>query len=402
MGFITQNRLFFIVYAALLIILNYVFFLYLFILPSIILFKKNVKSSWREGTSLINNRKAGTIGKILFSYAAFFLGTFIIIVLAVLCLAAYTKLFYPATEAEAVFRFLYKRWSSPLFLTAGTIGTIWLFSVIIVLFHNYREDSRPAPIKTPKNLFSIVKRTVIIIGTVILLLLFSETELGGNFIYPDRSSTQIIAHRAGATFAPENTMAALNQAIEDRADAAEIDVQQLKDGTLIVMHDSNFKRTTGVNKNVWEVTYPEIKDYDAGFYFSPDYAGEPVPTLEDMLKIAKNKINLMIELKLTGRGQGSSLETQTLELINRYGMINQCTIASMDLKLLENIKKTEPKIDTVYITPCSIPGTLTLTISMHTALKPPPFREISPPPSECRIKKYTDGRQIPRLQLIRI
>ena len=351
MEFITQNRLFLIEYAALLIILNYVFFLYLFILPSIILFKKNVKSSWREGTSLINNRKAGTIGKILFSYAAFFLGTFIIIVLAVLCLAAYTKLFYPATEAEAVFRFLYKRWSSPLFLTAGTIGTIWLFSVIIVLFHNYREDSRPAPIKTQKNLFSIVKRTVIIIGTVILLLLFSETELGGNFIYPDRSSTQIIAHRAGATFAPENTMAALNQAIEDRADAAEIDVQQLKDGTLIVMHDSNFKRTTGVNKNVWEVTYPEIKDYDAGFYFSPDYAGEPVPTLEDMLKIAKNKINLMIELKLTGRGQESSLETQTLELINRYSMINQCTIASMDLKLLENIKKTEPKIDTVYITP---------------------------------------------------
>ena len=55
----------------------------------------------------------------------------------------------------------------------------------------------------------------------------------------------VVAHRAGAKVAPENTLAALEQAIRDGAPIAEIDVQQLSDGTLIVMHDSNFKRTAG-------------------------------------------------------------------------------------------------------------------------------------------------------------
>ena len=55
----------------------------------------------------------------------------------------------------------------------------------------------------------------------------------------------VVAHRAGAKVAPENTVAALEQAIRDGVPIAEIDVQQLSDGTLIVMHDSNFKRTTG-------------------------------------------------------------------------------------------------------------------------------------------------------------
>ncbi len=96
-------------------------------------------------------------------------------------------------------------------------------------------------------------------ATVFLVILFSETELGGNFIYSDDLSTQIIAHRAASAFAPENTMAALNYSIEAKADAAEIDVQLLKDNTLIILHDSNFKRTTGVDKNVWDTNYSEVR-----------------------------------------------------------------------------------------------------------------------------------------------
>ena len=61
----------------------------------------------------------------------------------------------------------------------------------------------------------------------------------------------VVAHRAGAKVAPENTLAALEQAIRDGAPIAEIDVQQLSDGTLIVMHDSNFKRTAGEDVCVW-------------------------------------------------------------------------------------------------------------------------------------------------------
>ena len=98
-------------------------------------------------------------------------------------------------------------------------------------------------------------------------------------------------------------MAALEQAITDKADIAEIDVQQLKDGTLIVMHDAGFKRTTGMDLPVWEADYEQVKNLDAGSYFSYEFAGEPVPTLEDMLAAAKGRIQLMIELKPTGYEQ---------------------------------------------------------------------------------------------------
>ena len=351
MDFIIGNKLFLLWSVVILILLNYIFFLYLFTLPSVMLLNKKVGDSWNEGTALLKKRKIDTLVRILFSFAAFFLIIFTLAAAGLLGLAAYTKIFYPAQEAEAVFRFLYKSWGMPAFHVASTVGTIWLFAVIVVLFHDYRDDIRPAPLKREINVVSIVKRTLIILATIFLLLLFSETELGGNFIYQDRTSTQIIAHRAGAVFAPENTVSALSQAIADKADCAEIDVQQLKDGTLIVMHDSNFKRTTGNNKNVWDVTYPEIKDYDAGSSFSSEFTGEPIPTLEDMLKNAKNKINLMIELKLTGHERTDTLEKQTLKLIDKYDMLPQCTIASMNLDILEKIKKLEPRIDTVYITP---------------------------------------------------
>lgn len=73
--------------------------------------------------------------------------------------------------------------------------------------------------------------------------------------------------------------------------------------------------------------------------------------LKIKLKHAKNKIHLMIELKLTGHEQKGSLERQTLELIKRYDMLHQCAIASMNLQVLEKVKELEPRIETVYITP---------------------------------------------------
>ena len=90
----------------------------------------------------------------------------------------------------------------------------------------------------------------------------------------------VVAHRAGAKVAPENTVAALEQAIRDGAPIAEIDVQQLSDGTLIVMHDSNFKRTTGEDICVWDAEADALKTLEVGSGFSAAYRGEQIPTLE--------------------------------------------------------------------------------------------------------------------------
>ncbi|MFR6312817.1 glycerophosphodiester phosphodiesterase, partial [Anaerofustis stercorihominis] len=80
-----------------------------------------------------------------------------------------------------------------------------------------------------------------------------------------------------------------------------------------------------MDKKVWEVNLKEVKTYDAGSYFSSDLSNEKYPTLEEMLKAAKGKIDLMIELKSTGHEK--DLEKKTIELIKKYKMENQCILS---------------------------------------------------------------------------
>ena len=158
----------------------------------------------------------------------------------------------------------------------------------------------------------------------------------------------IVAHRAGAWFAPENTLAALEQTIRDGSAMAEIDVQQLGDGTLIVMHDSSFKRTAGVDRNVWDIDYDEMRGYEVGSAFSEAYVGETIPTLEQMLKCADGRITLMIELKYTGREE--RLEESVLELLRQYHMERKCIVGSMNEEILQRVKELDGGIPTVFIT----------------------------------------------------
>ena len=157
----------------------------------------------------------------------------------------------------------------------------------------------------------------------------------------------VVAHRAGAKVAPENTVAALEQAIRDGAPIAEIDVQQLSDGTLIVMHDSNFKRTTGEDICVWDAEADALNTLEVGSGFSAAYGGELIPTLVEMLACARGRITLMIELKYTG--QEDALEESVLTLLQDYDMVDECIIGSMNKGILQKMKELEPGISTVFI-----------------------------------------------------
>ena len=144
-------------------------------------------------------------------------------------------------------------------------------------------------------------------------------------------------------------MAALDHAIAMNIDMVEIDVQQLKDGELILLHDDSFNRTTGENKKVWEAGYDEVKHYDAGSWFSPQFSGERIPKLDDFLMRARDNIRVMIELKSTGHE--TNLVERVAALIETYDMLDQCNIGSMNLELLKEVKAINPQIETVYITP---------------------------------------------------
>lgn len=161
------------------------------------------------------------------------------------------------------------------------------------------------------------------------------------------NNVQISAHRGDSKSAPENTLPAFELAIENNADWIELDVQEAMDGTVIVMHDSNFKRTTGVNKNVWELSYMEIRQLDAGKLFSKKYEGTKIPLFEEVLNLTKGKIKLNIEIKPSGHEQ--NLEKSVAELISKYNIEDECIVSSFSANSLKKIKAENENIRTGYI-----------------------------------------------------
>ena len=159
----------------------------------------------------------------------------------------------------------------------------------------------------------------------------------------------IMAHRGYSAKAPENTLPAFKMCMDEGFSAAELDVQMLGDGTIIVMHDDNLKRTTGLNKNVWEVTYDEIKDLDNGAFFDKEFEGTGIPTLDEVLKLAgrgDTKLYLNIEIKRNGHDEGITQKVVDIILENNY--LNNCDITSQDYSTLEEVRKINPYVLTAY------------------------------------------------------
>ena len=146
----------------------------------------------------------------------------------------------------------------------------------------------------------------------------------------------VIAHRGGRAIAPENTLAAFRKSIELGADYVEIDVRTTKDGQLVIMHDGTVDRTTNGKGAVSSLTLSEIKKLDAGSKFSSQYANEPVPTLDETLRLCKGKVHIYLDFK-------EASVSQTLQALKRHRMEKEVVVYA-DVSELQEWKKLAPKI----------------------------------------------------------
>ncbi|WP_333646612.1 glycerophosphodiester phosphodiesterase [Lacrimispora sp.] len=158
---------------------------------------------------------------------------------------------------------------------------------------------------------------------------------------------QITAHRGSSKAAPENTLAAMAKAVEELADFVEIDVQETKDGVVVLGHDTTLKRVSGVNRPISSYTFEELKELEAGSWFSGEFKGEPIPSLEQVMEYCKGRININIELK--NLGNESQLPDKVVELIGKYQMKEQCVVTSSRFSYLVRIRELAPDIRTGYI-----------------------------------------------------
>jgi len=160
---------------------------------------------------------------------------------------------------------------------------------------------------------------------------------------------QITAHRAGATHAPENTVAALKRAIADRADWAEIDVQLTSDNQLVVTHDLDLARVGGGSRRVDQATLAEIQALDVGTLFGSQFAAERIPTLEQMLAAAGDQIRLNVELKPHSHADGDALTRRVIEAIRGAGMLRRCRLCSQSYASLQLARQLEPGLPVGFI-----------------------------------------------------
>ena len=110
-------------------------------------------------------------------------------------------------------------------------------------------------------------------------------------------AVDIIAHRGASHDAPENTLAAFQLGWQQRADAVELDIWLTKDGKILVSHDADAKRTTGVAKKIPETALAELRTLDAGAWKEPKWKGEKLPTLDEVLALIPDGKRLVIEIK---------------------------------------------------------------------------------------------------------
>jgi glycerophosphoryl diester phosphodiesterase len=209
------------------------------------------------------------------------------------------------------------------------------------------------------------KLTIVLTSALLILVALVGMPAAG--AAPGKGSTTDstvlnIGHRGASGYAPEHTFAAYDLALEQGADYIEVDLQMTADGVLVAMHDDTLDRTAtapeGVPEEyctgpVIEKTLEQIKMCDVGSWFGPEYAGEQIPTLEEIFQRYGTSVNYYIETKNPEAAPG--MEEELLRLMDEYGLIEpaekrwQVLIQSFSAESLMKIHELEPSLPLIQL-----------------------------------------------------
>jgi glycerophosphoryl diester phosphodiesterase len=154
----------------------------------------------------------------------------------------------------------------------------------------------------------------------------------------------IIGHRGASGHAPENTLAAFKKAVALGATFIETDLQLSRDARFVAIHDDTLDRTTNGQGKVHDQTLAALRRIDAGLWFGSDYAGERIPTLEEILEFSKkNDIVFYLELKPSGSWGG---EHALIGALRESGEVARVVVISFDPTILAGLRKIEPTLMT--------------------------------------------------------
>ena len=163
----------------------------------------------------------------------------------------------------------------------------------------------------------------------------------------------VIAHRGASSYAPENTFAAFDLAIEMGARQIELDVHATSDDQVVVIHDDTVDRTTDGTGPVTKHTLAELTLLDAGAWFDARFSGQRIPTLGAVLQRYQSRLHIHVEIK----GRSDHLAERTADLVREHNMATSVTITSFQHARLEETRAYAPELPTGWLVP-DVDGTV--------------------------------------------
>lgn len=350
------------------IIMYALFFSAVFIIPAMVLRRTKLGRSWRISLSMLLSKPKQSLPLILLFVL------WCILLLQPGIIPTYYAGITDSSLAEILGNFFIS-WRGLLHFLVVEVFKI-CFSILIFTFItityincggrvNLHHEATPhldRGLKTTHGIitktYSIIKKSLISLGNAISHIPFYQRHkrliqgiiaivifliaFGSLYSQPVTYDQVVVGHR-GSQSGPENTLSAIDGAIDAKADYAEIDVLLSKDGVPMVIHDDNLKRLTGENINVYDLTSSQLQKLTIT---QNDMTGR-ISTLDEMINHCRGKIDLLIELKLHGH-EKRDLVAAVVDVIEENHFQKNCEIMSNEYSLVEQLKTNYPEYHVGY------------------------------------------------------
>lgn len=233
-------------------------------------------------------------------------------------------------------------------LMAGFFGVSVNSLLMLKLYHRRCQRKRGVTIDTETRhvgYFAIGIEAVLVIFAVVQVAIALQ-------VFAPRDEVLNIAHRGNSWNTPENTLVAIERAINEGANYIELDVRHTADGTLVLLHDRDLLRISGDSRAIWAVESAELEEIDAGAWFHQDFQGERVPTLAQAVAAIRGRAGLYLEIK--GAPQMPDLVKKTISELEALEFIDETIIASLSLNDLLQAQEFNPNIRTSLLVHTSV------------------------------------------------
>jgi glycerophosphoryl diester phosphodiesterase len=236
-----------------------------------------------------------------------------------------------------------------LFLTVSAIGGV-LYGALQLAGHQFlitrmyaeQTDAKwkvPPQLEMAEESARRLARPMVMVIVALLVLALGVAALMTIRLDLKRD-VAVTAHRGASVAAPENTMASFRRALEAGADFIELDVQRTRDGQVVVVHDGDLMRMAGDPRKIVALTVEDLASIDIGRTYAPEFAGEHVPTLAEVIGLTRGRAKINIELKYNV--PDPALAPAVLEVLKRENFLDQVVITSLDQAALKQVEAGGP------------------------------------------------------------